>query len=256
MSWHYLQEGAEASWPGNSLDGAPSALLKLIPTPEASSLPDSATESLSHSRCGMMSPRSTASLGVEVSMSSPQGSRVKTSASAEKAKASRDRGLDSGKKPQELLARYCRVSSSWKIARCLPVAGLELSLETWPPSGSMRNGECFRRQRAERPISESGFTFLLTPTANSWKAWTFRNLRALIRKNHADGNLQEQLARLFLKMTTPQRQEILMNWPKEWTASASLATDGFQQWLQEHSRHSHRESQRKSSPFAGEGEEE
>lgn len=32
MSWHYLLEQEEVSWEGHSLDGAPDALLKLIPT--------------------------------------------------------------------------------------------------------------------------------------------------------------------------------------------------------------------------------
>ena len=32
MSWHYLQELGEASWEESCLDGAPSALLRLIPT--------------------------------------------------------------------------------------------------------------------------------------------------------------------------------------------------------------------------------
>ena len=32
MSWHFLQEQEEASWEANSLDGAPSALLSLMPT--------------------------------------------------------------------------------------------------------------------------------------------------------------------------------------------------------------------------------
>lgn len=52
MSWHFLQEQAEASWEENSLDGAPDALLKLMPSPEACYLLGSATECLIHSRSG------------------------------------------------------------------------------------------------------------------------------------------------------------------------------------------------------------
>ncbi len=33
MSWHYLQEQEEASWEGIFWDGAPDALLNMIPTP-------------------------------------------------------------------------------------------------------------------------------------------------------------------------------------------------------------------------------
>ena len=89
------------------------------------------------------------------------------------------------------------------------------------------------RQPLEQRITEHGFTWLLTPTAQSWKAWTFRNPLKLIRKNHADGNLQEQLMRLYQRMTTPRCQEILMMWPEGWTDSKPLEMAGFQQWLQE-----------------------
>ncbi len=42
MSWHYLRGREEASWEESCLDGAPSALLKLMPTPGASCSPDNA----------------------------------------------------------------------------------------------------------------------------------------------------------------------------------------------------------------------
>lgn len=52
MSWHYLQEQEAASWEVSSLVGAPSALLKLIPTASASCSPDSETESCRAFRFG------------------------------------------------------------------------------------------------------------------------------------------------------------------------------------------------------------
>ena len=44
MSWHFLQEQAEASWEGSSLDGAPSALLRLMPIADMSFSRDSEME--------------------------------------------------------------------------------------------------------------------------------------------------------------------------------------------------------------------
>ena len=139
-----------------------------------------------------------------------------------------DCGWDGGS-----FAKYNQSSLSWKTAQCSLLADLEQSLEIWPEWGWMRDGECLELQPLERAITERGFSWLLTPTAHSWRAWTFRNPLALIRKNHADGNLQEQLMRLYRRMTTPRCQEILMMWPEGWTDSKPLAMDGFQKWRQE-----------------------
>jgi len=60
MSWHYLQGQEAASWEGSSLDGAPSALLKLIPTHERSCSQDKLTDASNRSPFGMTLRRSTA----------------------------------------------------------------------------------------------------------------------------------------------------------------------------------------------------
>lgn len=141
--------------------------------------------------------------------------------------------LDYGWKWPESFVKFDRELSLWKTRQCSLLGGLAEFSETWPEWGLMQDGECSMRQPLEQRITEHGFTWLLTPTAQSWKAWTFRNPLKLIRKNHADGNLQEQLMRLYQRMTTPRCQEILMMWPEGWTDSKPLAMDGFQQWLQE-----------------------
>lgn len=53
MSWHYLQGQEEVFWEGNSLDGAPSALSRLIPTAVACCLHDNGTACSRLSRFGM-----------------------------------------------------------------------------------------------------------------------------------------------------------------------------------------------------------
>ena len=233
MSWHFLQEGGAASWPLNSLDGAPLSLLNLMPERVKLLSTASAMESSSHSQSGMTFQRSMAGRGPEPWMSSLAGSRARTSANAEPEPASTEPEADSGGRWPESFARFDPLALSWKTAQCSLLEDSEQSLETWPEWGSMRAGECFELRPLEQPTTGRGFSWLLTPTAQSYKAWTFRNPLALIRKNHADGNLQEQLMRLYQRMTTPRCQEILMMWPEGWTDSKPLGMDGFQQWRQE-----------------------
>jgi len=233
MSWHFLQEEAEASWQGSSLDGAPSALLRLMPGQEASCSTDSAMGALSSSQSGMTSRNLTRNLGEIPLTSSLVDFRAKTSVFAAQAKASQGGGQDCGQRWRVAFVLFDRDSLSWKTRQCSLFADSEPSLETWPKWGSMLDGACFEHPPLEQRIIEPGFTWLLTPTAQSWKAWTFRNPLSLIRKNHADGNLQEQLMRLYQRMITPRCQEILMMWPEGWTDSRPLETAGFQSWLQE-----------------------
>lgn len=235
MSWHFLQAEGGASWPVSCLDGAPSALLNLMPAQEESCLTVSAMGLLSNSQSGTTCELSTENHGAVTLMSSQEDSHAKTSASAEQAQESTANDPAFGWKWQESFARFDHVSSLWRTRQCSLLGGLAEFSETWPEWGWMRSGECSELPQLERPIIERGFSWLLTPTAQSWKAWTFRNPLKLIRKNHADGNLQEQLMRLYQRMTTPRCQEILMMWPEGWTDSKPLETDGFRQWLQEHS---------------------
>lgn len=251
MSWHFLQAGAVACWPEKSLDGAPSALLRLMPAQGESCLTGNATELLSSSRYGMTSEHSMADHGAAMSMSSAADSHARTSASAGGGQDLMENDQAYGWKWPVSFVKLCQTqekngnfSSSWKTRQCSLLGGLEEFSQTWPEWGWMRSGECSELPQLERPITEQGFSWLLTPTAQSWKAWTFRNPCGLIRKNHADGNLQEQLMRLYQRMTTPLCQEILMMWPEGWTASKPLATAGFQQWLQEQPFFWQRESER------------
>lgn len=235
MSWHFLQGEAVACWPESSLDGAPSALLNLIPVLETSCLIDSEMEQLSVSPCGMTFEPLTEGRGGDVSMSLLEDFRAKTSASAEQEREYQALDPACGWKWPESFVRFAPGSFSWRTRQCSLLGGLAEFLETWPEWGWMRSGECSELPALERPIIEPGFSWLLTPTAQSWKAWTFRNPLKLIRKNHADGNLQEQLMRLYQRMTTPRCQEILMMWPEGWTDSKPLEMDGFLKWLHEHS---------------------
>ena len=235
MSWHYLQEGEAAYWPHESLDGAPSALLRLMPAHGKYCSIAKKTGCLNRSQSGMTFDHSTETNGAATSKSLLADSHAKTLASAVQGQESMANDPDYGWKWRESFVKFDRLSFSWRTRQCSLLGGLAEFSETWPEWGWMRSGECSELQALERPTIAPGFTWLLTPTAQSWKAWTFRNPLKLIRKNHADGNLQEQLMRLYQRMTTPRCQEILMMWPEGWTDSKPLEMDGFLKWLQEHS---------------------
>ena len=234
MSWHYLQGEAGASLPVVSSDFELFALWRSIRESGQSSSTDRETEPCRRSPSGMISEPSTLSRGEESSRWSREGSLVRTSACASGApRVLPESDPDCGRKWPGLFAIYNHGSRSWKTPQFSLLGGLEEFSATWPKWGWMRDGECFPLPYLDAPIIDTGFSWLLTPMAQSRKAWTVRNPYALIRKNHADGNLQEQLMRRYRRMTTPECQEILMCWPEGWTGSKPLAPDGFRRWLRE-----------------------
>jgi len=233
MSWHYLQEGEAASWQGSCLDGAPFALLRLMPGRGISCLIGNVTGFWSNSQFGTTCEPLTVIPGAEVLMSLPEAFHARTLASVEQAQESTANDLAFGWKWSESFAKFDPASLLWKTRQYSLLGGLAEYSATWPQWGWMRGGECSELPLLEQRIIVPGFTWLLTPTAQSWRAWTFRNPSSLIRRRHADGNLQEQLMRLYRRMTTPRCQEILMMWPEGWTDSRPLAMDGFRLWRQE-----------------------
>jgi hypothetical protein len=69
----------------------------------------------------------------------------------------------SGRTSLTAFATWDRSSCSWRMSggSLASLMGLDSDrlLETWPPSGSMRNGECSVRQRSERRTAVSGCSF-------------------------------------------------------------------------------------------------
>lgn len=166
MSWHFLQGQGEASWEGESLDGAPSALLRLIPMPAESCLHDRQTDALTDSRSGMTCGHSTASFGAEASMSSAEDSRAKTSAQPGRGPESREPVRVCGQKWHELSVRFDLDTFSWKTAHCLFQEDLPWSSVILPRWGMMRDGDCWERNTPELPISGIGFGSWPTPVAD------------------------------------------------------------------------------------------
>ncbi len=240
MSWHYLQGQAAASWQGNCLDGAPSALLKMIPGSDKSCSIDSETEFLGGFQSGTMCELSMANHGADASMSSRAGFRAKISARQKPSEGERGlmgAGQGSGVKCHESSAKSRQTVSLSRMCQPFLLTDLSGFYQTWPKCGLMLRGNVFELPTAAAVTNAKGsMPSLLTPTANSWRAWAMRNPYSLCRQGGRVGNLQEQLMQLYQRMTTPRCQEILMRWPEGWTDSKPLAMAGFQLWLQEHSK--------------------
>jgi len=116
MSWHFLQEGEEESWEGSSLDGAPFALSRLIPTLEKSSLPVSEMESLGLSPSGTTSGPSTELHGEVPLTSLVEDSPAKILVQPERARESKGRKAVCGWKWQGSFVKYDPVRLRGELA--------------------------------------------------------------------------------------------------------------------------------------------
>jgi len=168
MSWHYLQGQEAASWEGISLDGAPDALLSLIPTLGPSFSPDSGTDSCRDSRSGTTCGHLKADRGGGASTSSLEASLARTSAQPERAQASLEQDPACGHTWRESSARWDRNSHGWKTHRCLWEEVLPWSSVILPKWGMMRDGVLWERMTPGLPIngSESG----LWPTPRAYES--------------------------------------------------------------------------------------
>lgn len=167
MSWLFSQALVAAYSGGNCLDGEPSAQLNVMPTPHKFWHRDKMMESSSHSRFGLMCAVLTADRGEALLMSYLAGFRVRTSAQRDEAQESMENDLDYGQKWPGLFAIFDRDSSSWKTPQYSLLGGLDVFSETWPRSGTMRDGQCYLLPMSERRTSESASGLLPTPTATN-----------------------------------------------------------------------------------------
>ena len=216
MSWHYLQGQEEASWEGTCLDGAPSALLSLLPTPEASCLPVNGTECSPPSRCGTMSEPSTASRGADTLTLSAEGSPAKIFPSLEKVTDLTESEADCGPKCPGSLARYNPGSRSWRTAQCSLLGGLTVYSVTFPRWGTMQSGELWERTMPVLRIVGNVFGYWPTPTASQARSeGMIMQMRAKVdagelTRAEAEAMIQGslELARMQAWANTPSG-----NWP-------------------------------------------
>jgi hypothetical protein len=117
---------------------------------------------------------------------------------------------------QMWFAQYDPGTSSWRTSQLsfeieMPSAGCSV---TWPDSGSMRNGQCFRRPSSAPPrLPVNGFTSWPTPRASMGShgiAW--------VRAESGDhrSQLEDYLAFLWLREGRPRVSGLLPN--PEWIA--------------------------------------
>lgn len=234
MSWHYLQEQGEGFWAESCLDGAPSALLRLIPTADRCSLPDSATDIFRGSRSGMTCARSTDAHGAEQLTLFPADSHARGFPRRVRAEDLPTSVLDFGAKCSELLERYDLVLSGRKTVRIsVPVASTSFcaGLTLW---GMVRDGVFWELGTSVRPISaiDSG-SLLPTPTASLYGSSNNGNPRDHRTRYRKRG---KKSLEAILGGVCHHFREWMMGWPIGWSGLEPLATDKFRQWSQHHGK--------------------
>ena len=229
MSWHFLQEQEEAFWEGNSLDGAPSALLSLIPKPAAHSSHDNAMASCHDSQSGMTCEPLMELYGENASMSSVGDSPAPTSALLGNVPASKAAKAGSGWKWRASFAKYDPDTRSWKMPQASLLEGSEPFSEIWPKWGWMRAGECSEQTIVDSTIGANDSGLLPTPSGVN------------AGRNHTIGRLDEWggssnpfRGTAIGSLSSPEFEELVMGWPVTWTARTPLEMARFQQWLRMH----------------------
>ena len=245
MSWHYLQEQEAASWAGTCLDGAPSALLSLMPTLEACCLPASVTACCHGSRCGMTCEPLTASPGAAWRELSAADSRAPTSAAPADAPDLKASTPACGEKWQGSLAKWHPSSLSWRTHQTLLFEDSTECLATLPTWGLMRDGGLWALETPDFPTAANEHGSWPTPKARDWRSGGTdpSKVQARIDKRRNTGVIDLPDAAVhrlwqpgFSGLLKPCFSETLMEWPTGWTDCAPLATDKFQEWQRRHGK--------------------
>lgn len=256
MSWHFLQEQEEASWPDTCLDGAPSALSRLIPMRAESCLLARLTDALTDSQSGTTCRHSTECDGGERSMSSAEDSPAKTSAQPEREPESPERSPVCGRTWHALSVRFDLVTCSWKTARSLFPEDLPWSSVILPRWGMMRDGECWEQNTSERRTNDTGSGLWPTPVADGDRTTNYAqggtSLGFAVRnwptptchdRNGASGAKRGKgatggpcLTMVVGGTLSPMWVEWLMGWPVGWTDCDALEMDRFRQWFDSHGK--------------------
>ena len=249
MSWLFSQALVEEYLGDIFLDGEQSVPLNGKPIQQAYCAPDKMTKFSRLSRFGMMFKPLTEQAGEELLMLFQAAFRARTYQQQERGGELLEAEVQCGNTWRELLAKYNPDTLLWKTAQCSLLEDLELSLETWPRWGSMRNGECFRQPmlvqitaEKEYGLSEripNNLDFFHTPCttgldggSNSRKALKKRmeKMPTPLSSDYKGvqrmmDNHQNDLAAVVGGPVNPTFSEWLMGWPLEWTDLKPLETD-------------------------------
>ena len=239
MSWHYLQEGEEASWEGSSLDGAPDALLRLLPTHGESCSQDKEMASCQRSLSGMTSEHLTGDHGEDTSMSSAPGSHAHPSVSPESERLE-TQTRTCGLTPSASFAKYDPSTSCWRTYQASllsPTGTCTPYSDSWPRAGMTVGGIAYPRQPLAPITKEIGSGLLPTITTHNYG---YNQGGAEGRVGKKRYSLQA-MARHRGGSLNPSFVEHMMGWPVGWTRTDSkpLEMDKYQQWYASHGDTSH-----------------
>ena len=225
----------EASWVDTCLDGAPSALLNLLPTQDRSCLPDNGTECSHDSPFGMTLQHSTGTHGEVELMWFQAGSPVRTYRSLERERDLAESEADCGPKWPGSLAKFNPGSRSWRTAQCSLLGGLVLFLETWPRWGMMRNGESWGRETPDFLTNESGFSFSLpTPCAHEGLGTSTKRFRGSPHYRGAKTAEALRTSSSDAQYTHPRFADLIMGFPIGWSALEPLGMPKYLEWYASH----------------------
>ena len=234
MSFHYLQGRAEESWEGSCLDGAPDALLNLIPTQDGYCSQGKPTDASHDSQSGMTSPPSTASPGEGTSTLSAADSHARTSAAPGTVLGSAVNALAYGENFPESFVRYDPYTCSWRTRQCSLLGGFTEFSGTWPRWGSMRGGECWERQTQERHIYARGFGSWPTPCRID-EDFCRMTVKSAQKTGHQPHVTTELIRIHGQRFPLPSFGMWLMGWPDGWAiAGEPLGMARFRKWLRSH----------------------
>jgi hypothetical protein len=234
-------ERVEAFSAASCSDGEPSAQLNVMPTQHPFWLKDKTMEASRFSRFGLTCRVLTEDRGAALLTWYLEDFPAKTSRQPARVEASKASALDSGDKWPESWVKYDRATSSWRTRQRSLAGDWEEFSETWPRSGSMRNGMCFQRPTLAPTICGNESGLLPTPRASDGMKHRIRPASVVraSKRGHAGRledwvSLKEEITKNQCVYLNPGWLESLMKWPIEWSALTPLETDKFQEWLQQH----------------------
>ena len=234
MSWHFLQEQEAASWEGTCLDGAPSALLSLMPTPEACCLPASATACCRASRCGTTCEPSTASPGQEPCMLCRVDSPAPTFQLLALEPGLTGLKAAYGGTWRGWFVKFDPASCTWRTPQRSLLGDSEPYSATWPQWGLMLDGACLALTTPTLRTRErdSGFWPTLTASIGAKCGGRHRGKADTLASRLAE---TEGLSTSSTGRVNPTWAEWLMGFPEGWSDCAPLETHKFHEWQRAHS---------------------
>jgi hypothetical protein len=229
MSWLFSQALVAEYLEDNSLDGEQCAPLNVMPTPRPFWRNDKTMDVLNRSPFGLTWKPLTESRGKELLTWFRAGFPARTLVQQAKEQESKANDQAYGQSLHASLAKYDPDSCSWKTHQYSLLGDLIEFSGTWPRWGLMRDGGILP-QEMKVPLLQGADYLLPAPTKSIGKrGWGFSKTG----KPRYSKQRQEN-ALLFGYKPHPNVLEWSMGWPITWTLLEPLATDKFQQWLQQH----------------------